>query len=101
MLLGGHLADTEVHFGEKATKIPAKSAPEAVVRVVRRFNDERQAGETFQSWLERAGGARDVGVTLKELDEFPTPDVGPDFYVDYDETGPYVADVGDGECAAT
>jgi sulfite reductase beta subunit-like hemoprotein len=101
MLLGGHLADTEVQFGEKATKIPARNAPEAVARVVRRFNDERQAGETFQAWLGRSGGAKGVGTTLKDLDEFPAPDVGPDFYVDYDETGPYVADVGDGECAAT
>ncbi|HTL87190.1 MAG TPA: nitrite/sulfite reductase [Acidimicrobiia bacterium] len=101
MLLGGHLANTEVKFGEKATKIPAKSAPEAVVRVVKQFNEEREAGETFQTWLARSGGASGVGATLKELDQFPTPDVGPDFYVDYDETGPYVADVGDGECAAT
>jgi sulfite reductase beta subunit-like hemoprotein len=101
MLLGGHLADTEVQFGEKATKVPAKNAPEAVVRVVRKFNDERNAGESFQAWLARSGGASGVGSQLKELDEFPTPDVGPEFYVDYDETGPYVADVGDGECAAT
>ena len=35
----------------------------------------------------------------KDLDEFPEPDVAPDFYVDFDETGPYEADVGDGECA--
>jgi hypothetical protein len=42
-----------------------------------------------------------VGAQLKDLYAFPTPDVGPEFYVDYDETGPYVADVGDGECAAT
>ena len=42
-----------------------------------------------------------VGEQLKELDEFPTPDEDPDFYVDFDETGPYVAEVGDGECAAT
>ena len=101
MLLGGHLGETQVEFGDKATKIPAKSAPEAVVRVVRRFNDERHAGEAFPAWLARSGGASGVGATLKELDHFPTPDVGPDFYVDYDETGPYVADVGDGECAAT
>ncbi len=49
----------------------------------------------------RSGGAKGVGDTLVELDHFPTPDVGPEFYVDYDETGPYVAEVGDGECAAT
>ncbi len=101
MLLGGHLADTQVQFGEKATKVPAKNAPEAVVRVVRRFSEERQAGETFQTWLARSGGAKGVGDTLTELDHFPSPDLGPEFYVDYDETGPYVAEVGDGECAAT
>ncbi len=101
MLLGGHLGETQVEFGDKAMKVPAKSAPEAVVRVVRRFNDERQAGESFATWLSRSGGAKGVGDSLKELDFFPPPDVGPEFYVDYDETGPYVADVGDGECAAT
>ena len=58
-------------------------------------------GETFQTWLARSGGAKGVGDTLTDLDHFPTPDVGPEFYVDYDETGPYVAEVGDGECAAT
>ena len=36
---------------------------------------------------------------LKVLDEFPTPDDGPDFYVDFDETGPYEAIVGESECA--
>jgi sulfite reductase beta subunit-like hemoprotein len=101
MLLGGHLGETQVEFGDKAMKVPAKSAPEAVVRVVRRFNDEREAGESFATWLSRSGGAKGVGDSLKELDFFPPPDVGPEFYVDYDETGPYVADVGDGECAAT
>jgi hypothetical protein len=101
MLLGGHLAETEVEFGDKATKVPAKTAPEAVVRVVRRFNEERQPGEMFQTWLARSGGAKGVGGTLSDLDHFPAPDVGPEFYVDYDETGPYVAEVGDGECAAT
>ena len=38
---------------------------------------------------------------LTYLRLYATPDVAPDFYVDYDETGPYVAEVGDGECAAT
>ncbi len=101
MLLGGHLGETEVEFGEKATKVPAKNAAEATVRVVRRFSEERQAGELFQSWLARSGGAKAVGDTLADLDHFPTPDLGPDFYVDFDETGPYTAEVGEGECAAT
>jgi sulfite reductase beta subunit-like hemoprotein len=99
MLLGGHVGETEIEFGQRATRLPAKAAAEAAVRVVRRFVDERQAGETFNSWLERSGGAAGVGQTLKELDVFPTPEERPDFYVDYDETGPYVAEIGESECA--
>jgi sulfite reductase (ferredoxin) len=99
MLLGGYVGETQIHFGEKATRLPAKAAPEAAVRVVRRFAAERQAGETFRDWLDRSGGAKSLGTELKELDVFPTPDEGPDYYVDYDETGPFSGEVGQGECA--
>jgi len=99
MLLGGHVGQAQIHFGEKALRLPAKNAPEAAVRVVRRFAEERMAGESFRSWMDRAGGAKAIGTELKELDVFPTPEEGPDYYVDYDETGPYAADVGVGECA--
>ena len=99
MLLGGHVGDMQIEFGDKASKLPAKSAPEAVVRIVGRFNEEREAGETFQQWLGRSGGAKGVGQTVSELDHYPTPDEGPDFFVDYGETGPYVAEVGESECA--
>jgi sulfite reductase (ferredoxin) len=99
MLLGGYVGQEKVHFGDKALRLPAKGAPEATVRVVRRFADERTAGESFREWMDRAGGAKAIASGLKDLDEFPTPDEGPLFYVDYDETGPYEAEVGVGECA--
>ena len=99
MLLGGYVGQTQVHFGEKALRLPAKNAPEAAVRVVRRFANEREAGEVFRSWLDRVGGAKVVAADLKELDEFPLPEDGPEYYVDYDETGPYVAETGESECA--
>jgi sulfite reductase beta subunit-like hemoprotein len=99
MLLGGRVGNMEIAFGEKATKLPAKRASEAVVKVVGRFASERSAGENFSDWLGRSGGAAGVGAQLKVLDEFPEPDEAPDFYVDFDETGPYVAEVGDSECA--
>jgi sulfite reductase beta subunit-like hemoprotein len=99
MLLGGKVGHTEIAFGEKAAKLPAKRASEAVVRIVGKFAGERVAGETFGEWLERSGGAAAVGTTIKDLDDFPTPDEAPEFYVDFDETGPYEKDVGSGECA--
>ena len=99
MLLGGHIGDEQIHFGEKALRLPAKNAPEAVARVVRRFAGERTAGETFQGWLARNGGAKQIGSTLADLDDIPLPDEAPDFFVDYGETGPFTGEVGDSECA--
>jgi sulfite reductase beta subunit-like hemoprotein len=99
MLLGGYVGQEKIHFGQKALRLPAKNAPEAAVRVVRRFNDERDAGETFRSWIDRSGGVTAIADDLRDLDEFPTPEDGPEYYVDFDETGPYVAETGESECA--
>lgn len=99
MLLGGYVGDEQIHFGDKALRLPAKSAAEGAVRVIRRFASERTAGETFRSWLDRSGGAGALGNELRELDAFPAFEDNPDFYIDYGETGPYVAEVGASECA--
>ena len=99
MLLGGYVGEEQIHFGEKALRLPAKNAPEGAARVIRRFNDERTAGETFQGWLARSGGATAVAEGLKDLDNVPLPDDAPDFFVDYGETGPFSGEVGDSECA--
>jgi len=99
LLLGGYVGQEKIHFGEKALRLPAKNAPEAVVRVVQRFNDERQPGEVFRTWIDRSGGVAVIAEGLRDLDEFPTPDDGPEYYVDYGETGPYAAETGASECA--
>jgi sulfite reductase beta subunit-like hemoprotein len=99
MLLGGYVGEEQIHFGDKALRLPAKNAAEAAVRVIRQFAEQRRAGETFRGWLDRAGGAASIGSALKQLDAFPAFEENPDFYVDFGETGPYVAEVGDSECA--
>ncbi|MCP4434361.1 MAG: nitrite/sulfite reductase [Actinomycetia bacterium] len=99
MLLGGYIGNEQAEFGRKALRLPAKSAPEAAVRVIGRYANEREVGEAFGTWLERVGGATTVAQGLSDLDVFPTPEDNEDFYVDYGETGPYEAEVGDSECA--
>jgi sulfite reductase beta subunit-like hemoprotein len=99
MLLGGYVGQETMHFGEKALRLPAKNAADAAIRVVRRFNDERRAGESFRGWMERSGGATGIAAGLKDLDTFPSYDDDPDFYTDYDETGPYAVEIGESECA--
>ncbi|MFM7065049.1 MAG: nitrite/sulfite reductase, partial [Actinomycetes bacterium] len=99
MLLGGHVGEEQIQFGQKALRLPAKNVPAAVVAVVEQYSTERSYGEDFNSWLVRAGGAGALGTALAELDRFPTFDENADYYVDFDETGPYEANVGDSECA--
>ena len=99
LLLGGHVGDEQIHFGQKALRLPAKAAPEAVAEVVRRFAAERDAGETFTTWLDRSGGASGVAEGLRRFDQVPLPADDPSFFVDYDETAPYVAEVAESECA--
>ena len=100
MLLGGYVGQEQIHFGEQALRLPAKNAPEAAVRVVapvRRRARGRRGVPRLDGPLRRR--ARRSPTSLKDLDEFPTPEDGPDFYVDYGETGPYVAETGESECA--
>jgi sulfite reductase beta subunit-like hemoprotein len=99
MLLGGRVGQTEIEFGAKALRLPARNAAEATVRVVGRYAAERSAGEAFRQWLDRAGGASAVAADLRDLDHFPSPEEAPEYYVDFDETGPYVAETGASECA--
>jgi len=99
MLLGGYVGQEQMHFGEKALRLPAKNAPQATVRVVRRFVDERQPGELFRTWMDRVGGPKEIATGLKDLDLFPAYDEDASFYVDYDETCPYAAEIGESECA--
>ena len=78
-----------------------RHAPEATVRVVGRFADERQAGEAFRGWLERVGRRQGASPpTSRTSTSSPRPTSAPDFYVDFGETGPYVAEIGESECAA-
>ncbi|HEX6395426.1 MAG TPA: nitrite/sulfite reductase [Acidimicrobiales bacterium] len=101
LLLGGRIGNTEVEFGQRALRLPAKAAAEATVRLVGRFAEERGAGEAFAGWMERAGGVKAIAAELKDLDEWPEPDERPDYYIDFDETGPFSGEVGEGECAAS
>ena len=102
MLLGGHLGDMEIEFGEKASKLPGQDRARSGRARRRPVRRRAQRGRDVPARGSTAPAApRASATTLKELDDFPTPDDGPDFYVDFDETGPYVAEVGDRECAAT
>lgn len=94
LLLGGHVGQEQIKFGSRTLRLPAKNAPHAVVRIVERYVGERNAGETFATWLERAGGASAVARSLRNLDRFDTEE----HFADFNETGPFAVAVGESEC---
>ncbi len=97
-LVGGGIGDAGAVFGRKVGKLPAKRIPEAVVALVARFETEREAGEDFRSWSGRAGTDA-LGAALAAFDNVPDYDTDPEAYVDWDETGAYEVQLGQGECA--
>jgi len=99
MLLGGHVGQEQIAFGDKALRVPAKAAPEATIRVLGRYVEEREAGERFRAWMDRVGGVQVIASDLTDLGVFPEPGLRPEFFVDYDETSPYVKEIGASECA--
>ena len=99
LLLGGYVGEEQIHFGQKALRLPARTAPEGVARVVRRFAEEHNAAEPFAEWMKRVGGPEKIADGLRDLDVIPTPEEDEAYFTDYDETGPFVAEVAESECA--
>ena len=101
MLLGGYVGDEQIHFGEKALRLPAKNAPTGrgagrrpVRRRARGRRDLPHAGSTAPV------GAKAVAAELKDLDQLPRrPTRARSSTSTYGETGPYVAEIGESECA--
>ena len=99
LLLGGYVGQDQMHFGQKVLRLPAKNVPEAAVRVIRRYAEERHPAENLHDWLGRVGGPEHLAAELEDLDRYPTFRDDPSYYTDYGETELYTATIGDSECA--
>ena len=99
VLVGGFLGQEQVHFGDKAGRVPAKSVPDAVARIVHRFVGDRVAGESFRAWIERIGGAAEIQRSIADLDAFPDPVERPEYFIDWDEETSFDVELGASECA--
>ena len=102
LLLGGHVGNTEIEFGHRALRLPAKAAAEATVRLVgpvrRRAVDRR--GRSPAGWTGSAG-PRSSAPSSRTSTTGPTPRSVPTTTSTSTRPGPYVAEVGEGECAAS
>jgi sulfite reductase beta subunit-like hemoprotein len=97
--IGGSASDG-VAFGKRLkSRLPAKRVPEAVERWLRLYQAEREEGEEFNAFAERAGVER-FEAEVKELTlpaEFSLETM--EQFIDWDRSSPYEVVRGEGECA--
>ncbi|TBH20821.1 nitrite/sulfite reductase [Thermus thermamylovorans] len=99
LLLGGGTREGEARFGQVVARIPARRTPEAVERILRRYQEERQQGESFQAFLDRVGVAS-FKPLLEDLQSIPSYEEAPEYYQDLGAEGEaFRVRLGRGECA--
>lgn len=98
MLLGGG-KDREgmLKYGFTIQSIPAKTAPEAVRRVIEHFIANRQDGETFREYVLRFKVETFRSLTA---DLAKPMEIDPDLYQDWGDTEAFSLQLGRAECAA-
>jgi sulfite reductase beta subunit-like hemoprotein len=98
--IGGNYEGGEVIFGTRLkSRLPAKRVPEAVERWLRLYEAERDEGEEFNAFAERAGAERFEG-EVKDLTlpaEFSLETMQQ--FIDWNRASPYKVERGEGECA--
>ena len=98
--LGGNYEGGEVVYGHRLkSRLPAKRVPEAVERWLRLYEGERNDGEAFNDFVERAGVKR-FEEEIAELvmpAEFSLETM--DQFIDWNRAEPYKVERGEGECA--
>ncbi|MDE2780066.1 MAG: nitrite/sulfite reductase [Chloroflexota bacterium] len=104
MFLGGNYGDNKVEDSRIGTripkvKVPAKLVPGMIREIATYYKDNRQDGESFNSFLDRVGIEELTSVAAEIQESAASKEVGGDLYVDWERTSNYVLERGEGECA--
>ena len=99
VVLGGQWTDNAGAYGLAIGAVPSKRIPETVDRITGRYLADREAGESFQTFIKRIGKA-ECKKMLEEFMAVPTHDQDPSFYSDWGDPREFtIGDMGIGECA--
>src|SRR3954452_815810 len=98
--VGGSYEGGEVVYGARLkSRLPAKRVPDAVERIIRHYQDERDEGEEFNAWAGRQekGYFEGVIADLAMPVEFSLETMN--HFIDWSRSEPYQVIRGEGECA--
>ena len=99
VVLGGQWDDNAGSFGLAVGAVPAKSVPHVLDTITDRYVNERNQGQSFQSWVQ-ALGRKEIKAMLKPFMELPTIEDQPELFSDWGDSRIYtIGDIGVGECA--
>ena len=100
-MIGGLTDEGKAIFAKPVVKLPARRIPDATVRMLERYRQERQSlQESFRAFAERVGITY-WKQTLEEFTTLPAYDQAPEAYRDWGaETEFSLGGMGPGECAA-
>ena len=100
MFLGGGFEDGDTRIGLRVkTKVPAKSMPQALRKVLDFYKAERGDDEIFRDFAARVGpeSFEPILAEFKEIPELNRDSL--DMYIDWSKTAKYILERGEGECA--
>jgi sulfite reductase (ferredoxin) len=98
--VGGSWEHGDVGFGHRLkARLPAKRVPDAVERWIRHYEAERNDGENFKEFVDRAGTEpfEELISDLKLPVEFNADNLL--HFIDWNRSEPYKVQRGEGECA--
>lgn len=99
VVLGGQRENNAGSFGMAVGAVPAKRVPDVVDAITERYVQERDPGESFQSWVARLDKKK-LKALLDPYVDVPAFEVDPSFYTDWGDSRVYsISDIGTGECA--
>ena len=99
VMIGGSTAPELASFARTAAKVPARRIPEVVERLINYYDAQKQAGESAPAFFQRIDVPR-VKALLTDLEQITEADAVPEDFIDLGETGEFVPEVMEGECAS-
>ena len=96
--IGGGIDADRTTFGRLAAKVPARRAPQALERLIRLYDAEKDGQETPLAFFRRLDVTR-VKTLLADLETLTAATATADDYIDLAETTAFRPETSDGECA--
>lgn len=97
--LGGGIDEQGATFGRAALKVPARRVPDAVVRLLRLYEERRDPGERARDFFRRIPDT-DVRAAVAELLRIDEATATPDDFLDLGDAKSFEVATGPGECAS-